>query len=103
VFVVRQGRLVTPPKGPYILPGITRDLALELARAHDIPCAEEPVSETELRHAEEIWMTSSTKEILAVTRLDGRPVGNGRPGPLHARLLALYRDYKRAFVEGRVE
>lgn len=103
VFVVRQGRLVTPPKGPYILPGITRDLVLELARAHGIPCAEEAVSETELRHAEEIWMTSSTKEILAVTRLDDRPVGSGRPGPLHARLLALYRDYKRAFAEGRVQ
>lgn len=103
IFVVRGGRLTTPPKGPLILPGVTRDLVLELARAHGVPCAEESVSETALRTADEVWMTSSTKEILAITRLDGKPVGNGKPGPLHARLLALYKEYKRAFGEGRVD
>ena len=103
IFVVRGGYLVTPPKGPLILPGVTRDLVLELARAHDVPCAEAAVSEAALRTAEEIWMTSSTKEILAVTRLDGKPIGSGKPGPLHARLLALYKEYKRAFGEGRVD
>ncbi len=103
IFVVRGGRLITPPKGPLILPGVTRDLVLELARAHGVPCAEEAVSETALRSADEIWMTSSTKEILPITRLDGKPVGDGRPGPLHARLLALYKEYKRAFGEGRVD
>lgn len=102
IFVVRGGRLVTPPKGPLILPGVTRDLVLELARAHGVPCAEEAVSETALRSADEIWMTSSTKEILAVTRLDGKPVGNGKPGPIHARLLALYKEYKRDFGTGKV-
>ena len=103
IFVVRGGRLITPPKGPLILPGVTRDLVLELARAHDVPCAEAAVSEAALRSADEIWMTSSTKEILAVTRLDGKPVGDGKPGSMHARLLALYKEYKRAFGEGRVD
>ena len=103
IFVVRGGRLVTPPKGPLILPGVTRDLVLELARAHGVACAEEAVSEAALRTADEVWMTSSTKEILAVTRLDGKPVGNGKPGPMHARLLTLYKEYKRAFGEGRVD
>ena len=103
IFVVRGGRLLTPPKGPLILPGVTRDLVLELARAHNVPCAEEAVSESALRTADEIWMTSSTKEILAITRLDGKPVGNGKPGPMHARLLTLYKEYKRDFGAGRVD
>ncbi len=101
IFVIKDGRAVTPPKGPLILPGVTRDLVLELALAHGVPCAEEPVSETQLRGADEVWLTSSTKEVLAITHLDGKPVGNGKPGPLHARMLALYKDYKRAFCEGR--
>ncbi len=101
IFVVKNGRAVTPPKGPLILPGVTRDLVLELALAHGVPCAEAAVSEAQLRDADEVWLTSSTKEVLAITRLDGKPVGSGRPGPLHARMLAIYRDYKRAFCEGR--
>ncbi len=102
IFVIKNGRAVTPPKGPLILPGVTRDLVLELALAHGVPCAEAAVSETELRNADEVWLTSSTKEVLAITRLDGKPVGNGKPGPLHARLLAFYKEYKRAFCEGQV-
>lgn len=103
IFVIRNGRALTPPKGPLILPGVTRDLVLELAQAHGVPCAEAAVTEAELRSADEVWMTSSTKEVLAITRLDGKPVGSGKPGPLHARLLALYRDYKRAFCAGQVD
>ena len=61
IFVVRGGRLMTPPKGPLILPGVTRDLVLELARAHGVACAEEAVSEAVLRGADEMWMTGSTK------------------------------------------
>ncbi len=102
IFVIKNGRAVTPPKGPLILPGVTRDLVLELALAHGVPCAEAAVSEAELRDADEVWLTSSTKEVLAITRLDGKPVGNGKPGPLHARMLAFYKDYKRAFCEGQV-
>jgi D-alanine transaminase len=103
IFVVLNGTLVTPPKGPFILPGITRDLALELARAHGLACDERDVSESDLRRAEELMLSSSTKELLPITRLDGKPVGSGKPGPLHARLHALYQDYIRDFRAGKVE
>lgn len=103
IFIVGDGCARTPPKGPFILPGITRDLALELMRAHGVPCEERAVSEAELRAADEIWLTSSSREILPITRLDGRAIAAGNPGPLHARVFALYREYKRAFCEGKVE
>ena len=102
IFAVVNGIVVTPPKGLFILPGVTRDLVLELARAHGVPCEERELSETELRAAEELMLSSSTKELLAITTLDGRAVGNGKPGPRHARLHALYQDYKRDFRAGRV-
>jgi len=103
IFLVLKGVLVTPPKGPYILPGVTRDLALELARAHGLACEERAVTESELRSADELMLSSSTKELLPITRLDGKPVGNGKPGALHARLHALYQDYIRDFRAGKVE
>ncbi len=95
VFIVLDGTLMTPPKGPQLLPGITRDLVVELARAHRIPCEETEFDEAALRAADEVWLTSSTKEILPVTRLDQRAVGAGRPGELWQRMSALYQDYKR--------
>lgn len=103
IFVVKNERLTTPPKGPFILPGITRDLVVEIARARGLDVGELPVSAEALRAADEIWMTSSTKEILPITRLDGKPVGAGKPGPVHARVLAWYQEYKRAFVAGQAE
>ncbi len=102
IFIVSHGRIITPPKSRYILPGITRDLTVELARQHDVACIEAPVSEAQLLGADEIWMTSSTKEIMPITRLNGQPVGEGRPGPMHARMFGIYRRYKRAFCEGAV-
>jgi D-alanine transaminase len=53
--------------------------------------------------ADEVWLTSSTKEILPITRIDGRPVGNGKPGPMHAKMFALYKEYKQAFIQGQVD
>jgi D-alanine transaminase len=103
IFVVLKGTLVTPPKGPFILPGVTRDLALELAHAHGLACEERTVTESELRSAGEVMLSSSTKELLPITRLDGKPVGSGKPGPLHARLHALYQDYIRDFRTGKIE
>ena len=103
IFLVLEGVLVTPPKGPFILPGVTRDLALELARAHGLACEERAVSESELRSAEELMLSSSTKELLPITRLDGKPVGSGKPGPLHARLHTHYQEYIRDFRAGKVE
>lgn len=103
IFVVRNETLFTPPDGPFILPGVTRDLVLELARAHAIAARVEPLPESALFDAEEIWITSSMREILPVTRLNDRPVGAGAPGPMFARVHALYQEYKRAFRDGKVD
>ena len=98
VFVVKDGVLLAPPKNNLILPGITYDVVLELAAANKIPLEMRAVSEQEVRSAQEIWLTSSTKEVLAVTTLDGRPVGNGKPGPLFQRMHALYQDFKQTVM-----
>jgi len=99
LFIVRDGVVVTPPKGPYLLPGITRDLILELAAAHAIPWREAAIPLEQLHGADEVWLTSSTREILPVMQLDRRPVGSGRPGPLWRRMMDLYQDYKRRVRE----
>jgi len=102
IFAVVNNVLVTPPKGPFILPGVTRDLVLELARAHGVTCEERMITETELRAASELMMSSSTKELLPIVRLDGQAIGAGRPGPFHRQLHTLYQDYKRDFRAGKV-
>lgn len=100
VFVVTSQIVRTPPKGPHILPGITRDLVLELAGDAGLTCVEEPVSEGELRGADEIWITSSTKEVTPVTRLDDKPVANATPGPAWARVHEAFQDFKQTLVAG---
>ncbi|WP_303787177.1 D-amino acid aminotransferase [Azovibrio restrictus] len=94
IFVVRDGVLMAPPKGTLMLPGITYDVVLELAAAHGVPVRIREIPEAELRSADEVWMTSSPKEVLAVTTLDGRPVGDGRPGPLGRRMWQWYQEFK---------
>ena len=68
---------------------------LELAQAGRMPCEVREILETELRLADEIWLTSSTREVLAITRLNDVPVGNGKPGPMFSRMYAAYQDYKK--------
>ncbi|HFD79542.1 MAG TPA: D-amino acid aminotransferase [Gammaproteobacteria bacterium] len=103
LFIVRDGIIETPPKGPQMLPGITRDLVLELAARHGLAARESDIPEALLRTAAEIWITSSTREIVPVTELDGKAVGDGRPGPLWKKMSALYRDYKDAVRRGAAE
>ncbi len=98
LFVVlgegKDAVLITPPKGPRLLPGITRDVILELARAHGIACREDEIRREDLARASEIWVTSSTREILPVTTLDDAPVGDGKPGPVFRQMHALYQANK---------
>jgi len=94
VFVVKSGTVLTPPKSHLILPGITYDVVLEIVRANAIAHEVRPVSESELRSAEEVWITSSSREVLAITTLDGKLVGSGKPGPIGERVHALYQRYK---------
>lgn len=98
VFIVSGGVILTPPKSQLMLPGVTYDVVLELARKHGLPHAVREISEAELRAADEIWLTSTPKEVLAVTTLDGRPVGDGQPGPVFRRMHAAYQAYKAAVM-----
>jgi D-alanine transaminase len=101
VFVVCNGEIRTPPKGSYMLPGITRDLVLELAKENAIPCRETDIDKEQLCSADEIWLTSSTREIMPVTVLDGQLVGDGRPGAVWQNMIQHYRDYKNTVRSGK--
>ena len=84
--VLRDGRLVTPPQTHHVLPGTTRGVLLELAPRCGIESVVDEVSESELRKAPEIVLASAGGGVRAVTSLDGKPVGDGRPGPVFCRL-----------------
>jgi D-alanine transaminase len=94
VFVAKHGLLLSPPKSHLILPGITYDVVVEIAQAVKIPLEFRDVTEAEVRGADEIWLTSSSKEILAVVTLDGKPVGDGKPGPLFRKAWQGYQEFK---------
>jgi D-alanine transaminase len=85
IFVVKDGRIATPPNSNRILPGTTREVALELADG-TMQVTVRRVSVEELRGADEVWMSAATRDVLPVTRIDGRPVGTGKPGPLWQRM-----------------
>jgi D-alanine transaminase len=94
VFVVKNGVVAAPPRDNLILLGITYDLLVRLAEEGAVKVEIRPVPEAELRSADEVWLSSSTKEVLAVTTLDGKPVGTGKPGPVFRRMHALYQEHK---------
>jgi D-alanine transaminase len=94
VFVVRRGVILTPPKSNLLLPGITYDVVTELAQANGLPLEYRDVTEAEVRSADEVWVTSSSKEVLAIVSLDGATIGDGRPGPVFARMHRLYQEFK---------
>jgi len=94
IFAVKDGVLLAPPPSNLMLTGITYDVVLELAAAHGIPHEVRAIGEAEVRAADELWMTSSTKEIMAIVKLDGVPVGAGVPGPMARRMDALYQTFK---------
>jgi D-alanine transaminase len=98
VVVVRLGALLCPPMKNLILAGITYRLMIELAEKAGIHIELRPVSRDEVHGADELWMTSSTKDVIAITQLDGKPVGSaefsGKPGPLFWKMHALFAEYK---------
>ena len=100
IFIVRNGVLITPPKSPALLPGITRDLIIELAAGNAVPYREADIPTAELTSAEEIWLTSSTREISPVVRLDDTVVGDGRPGPAWQHMSGLFKAYKDSIRSG---
>jgi len=98
LFVVIDGELITPPKNHEILPGITRDVILELAKANHIACREDVIAVEALQNASEVWVTSSTREIVPVIEVDGDAVGSGKPGPLYEKMDQLLQVYKQSLL-----
>jgi D-alanine transaminase len=95
--VVKGGRILTPPQTNAILPGTTRGVIFELAGREGIACERRPVAEAELRGADEVLIASAGGGIRAVTTLDGRPVGAGKPGPVYRRIYAAFKATQREF------
>jgi D-alanine transaminase len=93
VYVVLEQEVRAPPNSNQLLPGTTRNLLEELADAHGIRRRSIAISETQLRAADEIWLTAATRGVVPVTTLDGKPVGNGLPGPLWRRMHGLIEAY----------
>jgi D-alanine transaminase len=97
VFMVIDGRLATPPNSRRILPGTTRETVLELANAM-LPVAVRSISTDELFRADEVWLSAATRDVMPVTRIDGRPIGNAKPGPLCGKMRAAFTDLRARLV-----
>jgi branched-chain amino acid aminotransferase len=93
VFLVRGGRVMTPPLSAGILAGITREVVLEILPGLGVPFREEPLRLEDLLGADEAFMTSTTREVVPVRQVDEHRVGDGRPGPVTRRVMAAFRDY----------
>lgn len=101
IFVVKDGVLLAPIQNHLMLPGITYDVVLELARTHGLPHRVRDIAESEVRTADELWMCSSTKEVLPIVSLDGVKVGaGGTPGPLFSRMYGWYQEFKATVMRG---
>jgi len=90
LFMVKDGLIITPPVSRDLLPGITRDLVLELAQDNGLPHAQAMIEAQDLDTADEIWLTSSTREVMPVTRLNSKPLADGKPGPIWQQINKLY-------------
>ena len=101
VFIVKDSVLSTPPTGHELLSGITRDLVIEIAKNNAILVEERHIKATELFDADEIWMTSSTREIAPVIRLNGEVVGSGKAGDMWKRMVDMYQQHKQLLRIGK--
>jgi D-alanine transaminase len=94
VFIVtKSGRIITHPADHHILGGVTRDVALEIARDHQIPVEERGFTRAEMADASEAFLTSTSNFVLPVVMIDGKKLGDGTPGPVTRRLMALYDEH----------
>jgi D-alanine transaminase len=94
IFAVKRGVILAPVKDHRMLPGITYDLILDLARQDSLIVEVRDIGEAEARSADELWLTSSSREVQAIVELDGKAVGSGKPGPIYRRMFALYQNFK---------
>lgn len=96
IFVVRSGRLLTPPPDAGILEGITRNAVMELADADGIDCREATLTRHDLYTADECFLTGTAAEVIPVVEIDGRTIGHGSPGPITRRLTDAFHALVRA-------
>lgn len=102
VFVISDGQIRTPPHSQYILPGITRDALVEALKDGGIMVQEVAISREEVMQASEIWLTSSTRDLIPVSHLDGRRLSAGAPGPMYRRVCSAYARFKAAELAATV-
>ena len=99
VFIVLKDQIITAPLGPYILPGVTRDIVIELLQNAGMAVQQRLYSEQELQEASEIWVTSSTKEVVPVTTLNRHKVSNGKPGDVWGTVNSLFQAHKQQLIQ----
>ena len=90
-FAVKDGVVRTAPLSNFILPGITREIAIEAIQRDGIEIVQEPIRDKELGSMDELFITGTTTEVVPITRLNGKPVGDGSPGTVTRRIQQLYR------------
>lgn len=93
-YIVKNGVIATPPKDHFILPGITLDVVFDIVKRGNLPMQVREISETEVFDADEVWVTSSSKEIVAIVDIDGKRIGTGKPGPVFRKAWQLYQEFK---------
>jgi D-alanine transaminase len=96
VWLVKDGKLLAPPRDRLILEGIRYGLIEELCAAHGIGFESRRIAREEVPQADELMLSSASKEVLAVVSLDGRRIGDGKPGPVFRKLHAAYQEAKKA-------
>ena len=94
LFIVNDDIIVTPPKNNHMLGGITREIVLDICKQNKIICREKDITEDELHDADEIWMSSSSREIVPIVTLNQHAVGKGKPGVMWLQMIQLYQDHK---------
>lgn len=94
IAAVKNGVILCPPLDNLILPGITYELMIELARKNGIPLEIRRVHRREVKKADELWILSSTKEVCPIVKLDDKPIGDGKPGPVFKKMRELFDEYK---------
>ena len=100
-YIVKNGVIATPPKDNLILPGITLDVVFDIVKRGNLPMEVREITRAEVFGADEVWVSSSSKEVVAVVDLDGKTIGTGKPGPVFRKAWQLYQDFKNEVMRAK--
>src|SRR4029077_19531205 len=101
LFIVKNGTALTPPIDAGLLPGITREFLFEVGAEIGVPVKDAVLKDADLFGADEAFLTSTTRELVPIVRVDDRTIGSGRPGPVTAKLLQAFREHAKALTSPR--